>query len=65
VSAHCKQDTLQLHSYLEHQGKTAGRVAVRLRGHRRVVSGEPALLHNADSHPVLGEKGCGDSGHMF
>lgn len=51
--------------YLEHQETKAGPVAVHLQAHRVVHSGELALVHTADCHPVLGGKGCGDSGHML
>jgi hypothetical protein len=65
VSVHCRQDTLWLRSYLEHQGTKASPVAVHLQANKVVGSGVLPLVHTADSHPLLCSEGCGDNGHTF
>jgi hypothetical protein len=64
VSVHCKQDLL-LRSYLGHQEIKASPVAVYLQAGIVVGLGVLALLHTADSHPLLHVEGCGDNGHTF
>lgn len=65
VSVHCIQDTLQLHSYLEHQGTKASRVAVHLQADRVVGLSVLAPVDTADSHPLLSVEGCGDNRYTF
>jgi hypothetical protein len=65
VSVHCKQDSLQLCSYLEHQGTKASPVAVHLQADRVVGSGVLALVHTAGSHLLRRGEGCGDTGHTL
>lgn len=62
---HCTEDTLRVRSYLEHQGIVASPLAVHLEAHKGLGSGGLALLHIADSHPLLGVEGCGDSWHTL
>lgn len=65
ASVHCKEDSLRLRSYLEHQGTKVGPLAVHLEVYRVVDSGGLALLHTANSYPLLGVEGSGDSWHRL
>ena len=55
-----KQDTLQLHLYLEHQATKTSPVAVHLQARRVVGLGVLAPVHTVGSHLVLHDEGCGD-----